>query len=204
MSAVFFGGVLSERCGQMMAAPEGEVPKLPATTMAFIDVAYIFKNHKAFNDQMAALGQKAQAIQQQHAATEAQLNLLKARAEQTTDKAEKQKLEADLARQFADHQVFIRTNQRDVTDQEARIYYETFVLLQEETKKYCRARGIHVAMRTTRDAIKPDDRNSVLQGLNRAVVFSDAPDISDDMLKALNAAAEARAAKAKQEETKSR
>lgn len=189
--------------GAVLAVSEGESPQVSATTLAFIDVAFVFKNHKAFNDQMAALGQRAQAVQQQHSANEAQLNLLKARADQATDKAEKQKLETELARQFADHQVSLRSSQRELIDLEARLYYETYMLLQEETKKYCRARGIQVAMRSTRDAIKADDRNSVMQGLNRAIIYSDAPDISDDILKVMNVAAEARSAKAK-DESKSR
>jgi hypothetical protein len=190
--------------GSALAAPEGEQPRGPATTIALMDIAYIFKNHKSFNDQMKVLEQRAQAFQQTMQATEAQLNLLKSRMEQATDKAEKEKLEAELAKQGTDFQLFVRTNQRDVQDVEAKIYYDTYVLLQEETKKYCRSRGIHVVLKFNRDPIKAEDRNSVMQGLARPIVFSDAPDISEDLLKALDVAAEANAAKAKTEDTKSR
>lgn len=199
----FSGGLLERWMGQTFAAPEAEQPKVPATTIALMDVAYIFKNHKPFNDQMKALELKAQDFQQNMKATEAQLNLLKSRVEQTTDKVEKENLEAELAKQGTDYQLFVRTNQRDFFEAEAKIYYDTYMLLQEETQKYSRSRGIHVVLKTSRDPIKVNDRNSVMQGLARPIVFSDAPDISDDILKAMDIAVEARAAKAK-DESKSR
>lgn len=190
--------------GQAVGASEGEQSKAPATAMAMMDVAYIYKNHKPFNEKMGALTQKAQDFQHNMKTIEAQLQVLKGRVEQATDKSEKVKLEAELARQSTDYQLLVRTNQTDIGDAEAKIYYDTYQLLQEETKNYCRSRGIHVVLKFVRDPIKADDRNSVMQGLARPIIFSDAPDISDDILKALNAAAEVKAAKAKQEETKSR
>lgn len=197
------GGGLSERWfGLTLAAPEVEQPRGPASTIALLDVAYIFKSHKAFNDEMKVLEQKAVAFQQNMKGTEAQLQVLKSRMEQTTDKAEKEKLEAELAKQGTDYQLFVRTNQRDVLEAEAKIYYDTYTLLQEETKKYCRARGILVVLKTSRDPIKADDRNSVMQGLARPIVFSDAPEISDDLLKALDAAVATKETKTKAEETK--
>ncbi|MFN0019283.1 MAG: OmpH family outer membrane protein [Pirellulaceae bacterium] len=198
LAGIYLGGGLSERwIGQTLAAPETTQPKAPPTSLALLDVAYIFKNHKVFDDQMKDLAQKALAFQQTMKATEAQLQLLKSRMEQVTDKAEKEKLEADLAKQVAEFQLLVRTNQRDFQEVEAKIYYETYLMLQEETKKYCRARGIHVVLKTIREPIKADDRNSVMQGLARPIIFSDAPDISDDLLKALDAAAETKAAKPK-------
>lgn len=205
VALVWMSGGLSERWfTHSLAAPESEQPKVLATTVAVMDVAFIFKKHNAFNQQITALQQKAQGVQQQMAATQAQLQLLKARAEQATDKAEKGKLEEELAKQSTEFQLSTRKLQQEVGDAEAKIYFDTYLLLQEETKKYCRSRGIHVALKTIRDPIKVDDRNSVMQGLNRPIVFSDAPDITDDILKALDAAVEAKGAQGKVEEAKPR
>ena len=197
-------GGLSERWfGQTLGAPEAERPKAPATTVAMMDIAYIFKTHKAFVGDMKVLEQEAQVFQQSMQATNAQLQLLKARMEQTEDKVEKEKLEATLATQGTEYQLSVRKTQQDISDREARLYYEAYMLLQEETKKYCRARGIHVVLKTNRDPIKASDRRSVMEGLARPIIFSDAPDISDDILKAMDSAATAKGAK-KSEETKSR
>jgi Skp family chaperone for outer membrane proteins len=205
VALVWMGGGLSERWfGQTLAAPEGEHPKVPATTLAMMDIAYIFKTHKAFVGDMKVLEQEAKAFQQSMQATDAQLKLLKARMEQTEDKAEKGKLEATLATQGTEFQLSVRKTQQDISDREARLYYETYMLLQEETKKYCRARGIHVVLKTNRDPIKASDRRSVMEGLARPIIFSDAPDISDDILKAMDLAATAKATGGKTEETKSR
>jgi Skp family chaperone for outer membrane proteins len=202
---VWMSGGLSERWfGQTLAAPEGEQPKVPATTVAMMDIGYIFKTHKAFVGDMKVLEQEAKAFQQSMQATDAQLKLLKARMEQTEDKAEKGKLEATLATQGTEFQLSVRKTQQDISDREARLYYETYMLLQEETKKYCRARGIHVVLKTNRDPIKASDRRSVMEGLARPIIFSDAPDISDDILKAMDLAATAKATGGKTEETKSR
>src|SRR5207237_1035898 len=126
-------------------------------------------------------------------ATEAQLQLLKARMEQTEDKVEKEKLEATLATQATEFQLFVRKSQQQIAETEARLYYETYMLLEEETKKYSRSRGIHVVLKFSRDPIKPSDRKSVIEGLSRPVIFSDAPDISEDILKAMDSAATAKA-----------
>ena len=204
-AVIWMSGGFSERwLGQTLAAPEGEEPKVPATTLAMMDVGYIFKNHKAFNNDMKVLEQEASTFQQHMQATDAQLKLLKARMEQTEDKAEKEKLEATLATQGTEFQLSVRKAQLDISDREARLYYETYSMLQEETKKYSRSRGIHVVLKFARDQIKPSDRRSVMEGLARPVIFSDAPDISDDILKAMDSAAAAKASRGKTDETKSR
>ena len=205
VALVWMSGGLSERWfGQTLAAPEGEQPKVPATTVAMMDIAYIFKNHKAFNKDMKALEQEASTFQQHMQATDAQLKLLKARMEQTEDKAEKEKLEATLATQGAEFNVSVRKATQQMSETEARLYYETYMLLQEETKKYSRSRGIHVVLKFNRDPINPSDRKSVMEGLARPVIFSDAPDISEDILKAMDSAATAKAPREKTDEAKSR
>jgi Skp family chaperone for outer membrane proteins len=205
VALVWMGGGISERWfGQTLAAPEAEQPKVPATTVAMMDIAYIFKTHKAFARDMKVLEQEAQAFQQSMQATNAQLQLLKARMEQTEDKVEKEKLEATLATQGTEYQLSVRKTQQDISDRETRLYYETHMLLQEETKKYCRARGIHVVLKSTRDPVKASDRRSVMEGLGRPLIFSDAPDISDDILKAMDSAATAKAPREKTDEAKSR
>ena len=204
VALVWMSGGLSERWfGQTLAAPEGEQPKVPATTVAMMDIAYIFKNHKDFNKDMKALEQEANTFQQNMQATDARLQLLLARVKQTEDKTEKEKLEDTLAAQATEFQVSVRKTQQDISDREARLYYGAYMLLQEQTKKYCRARGIHVVLKFNRDPVTPSDRKSVTEGLAHPVVFSDAPDISDDILKAMDAAATVKGAK-KSEETKSR
>jgi Skp family chaperone for outer membrane proteins len=198
------GGISERWFGQTLAAPEGEQPKVPATTVAMMDIAYIFKNHKAFNKDMKALEQEASAFQQHMQATDAQLKLLKARMEQTEDKAEKEKLEATLATQGTEFQLSVRKTQTQIAEREARLYYEAYMLLQEETKKYSQSRGIHVVLKFNRDPINPSDRKSVMEGLARPIIFSDAPDISEDILKAMDLAANAKAARVKTDEGRSR
>jgi len=188
--------------GRLLAA-EADQAKSPATTMALIDVAYIFKNHKAFLNRMKALEQKGQVIQQTMKVTEARLQAMKERLEKATDKNEKKQLEAELAKQGTDHQLSTRSLQSEVLEEEARIYFETYSVLQAESKKYCRARGIVIVFKFDREAINVDDRKSVMTGLARPIIFSDAPDISEEILKAMDAAAESTEAKAKAE-TKSR
>lgn len=194
------GGGLSSRFAATIAAPETEVPKVPATTVAVMDIAYIFKNHKSFLDEMKVLEQKTQTVRQNVATTDAQLQLLKARMEQTVDKAAKEKLQVELATQGTEFQLSVRKMQEEVAETESKIYYDTYMVMQEETKKYCRSKGIHVVLKTSRDAINGNDRKSVMEGLSRAIVFSDAPDISEDILKAMDAAVQVKAAKAKTEE----
>ena len=180
--------------GRSQAAPVVDRPQL-AAVVSFIDVAYIFKGHKRFKAAMQVLQTKMQGYQQNMAATEAQVKLLQGRVEQTTDKVEKDKLEEQLAKLTTETQLAAKVAQRDLQEEEARLYYDTYMQMQQVTKRYCQAHGIRAVFRITRDAMSADDRNSVLTGINRAVVYcEDGSDITDDILKAMEPENEAKPA----------
>ena len=46
--------------------------------------------------------------------------------------------------------------------------------------------GIRVVLRLNSDPIEPDDRNSVLQGVNNSIVFQDNLDITDEIIRRVN------------------
>jgi len=190
----WLAGGFGEWQGRSQAAPVFDGPK-PAPAVAFIDVGFIFKRHKRFNAVMQVLQTKMQACAQNTAAADAQVKILQARFEQTTDKVEKDKLEEQLAKLTTETQLASKVAQRDLGEEEAKNYYDTYMQIQHATKKYCQAHGIRAVFRFSRDPMKPDDRNSVMQGLNKAVVYlDDGSDITDDILKAIEVEIEAKPA----------
>ena len=195
-------GPTQQWSSQILAAPAADQAKSQTPMISVIDITYIFKNHKVFVARMKALERKTQLNQENMKIKEAKLQAMKERLEKVTDKTENKVLEGELAQQAMEHQLSTRRLQSELSEEEARAYYETYSLLQEETTKYCRARGIVITLKFDRESIKPDDRKSVIAGLGRHIVFSDAPDITDDILKAMDSAAETREAKA--EKVKSR
>jgi len=53
-------------------------------------------------------------------------------------------------------------------------------------QRICRERDIGLVIRATTEQIDPKDRGSVLQAVNRPVVYSAAPDLTADVIAALN------------------
>jgi Skp family chaperone for outer membrane proteins len=180
-------GISESRLSRSHAAPSAETPTPLGTTIAFMDVGLIFKKHKLFNDSMKALEGKVQLLQQNIAASQAQIDLIKGQLGQATEKAEIEKLEAQIAKLSADMQVATRVGKRDLAEEEAKIYCDTYAQIQDATKKLCRSRGIQAVFRANRVPMQVNDPASVQQGINRAIIYAeDGLDITDDILKTVS------------------
>src|SRR5262249_46144425 len=126
------------------------------------------------------------------------------RTEQTKFNTEKEKLptfnpsspeykakEEALARTQSELQIKMGLKRKEFLEKEAQVYYETYREIEREVADFAYKQGIHLVLRFNRDEMKPDDRNSVLAGVNRAVIFQQNRDITELILQKLNVAAPA-------------
>lgn len=162
------------------AAPSG-------TNVAVIDIAFIFKNHNRFN---AAMNDIKRDIEQFEAHVRGKQKELQEKKEQLgTFKAgstEYRQMETDLARTQSELQVEVGLKRRDFLEQEARVYYRVYREIEQEVGVFSTRNRIGLVLRYNGDDMKEDDRNSVLQGVNRAVVYQSNLDITKFVLGALN------------------
>jgi len=69
---------------------------------------------------------------------------------------------------------------------EAKVYHTIYVGVCEKTAAYAKAKGFRVVLRYNSDPINPDDRNSVLAGVNNSIVFQDQVDITAEIIRRVN------------------
>lgn len=170
---------------QAAASPAAGAPT--GMNVAVIDVAKVFKNHHRFN---AAMNDIKTEIEQFEAHVKTKQMALKAKSESlATYRAgspEYHQVEEELARMGSDLQVEVGLKRKGFLEQEARVYYRVYKEVEQEVAVMARRFRISLVLRHNGDDMKEDDRASVLQGVNKAVVFQDGLDITDPILRALN------------------
>lgn len=165
---------------QPQASPAG-------VNVALIDISHVFKNHEGFK-------QKTEAIKQEIKDFETQMNEQRKVVNQKRAKlndfqagsAEYQKLEAELAQEIANQNVSAELKKKEIFEREAKIYYETYQEIVQAVEAFARHHNIGLVLRYDSEEIDPNDRSSVLRGVNRQIVYQDQINISNEILHMLN------------------
>ena len=184
------GGLPARPAGPAGGAPVAAAPAPAAVSgcnIVVMDVAYIFKFHQRFKSRMDEV---KQAIEQYDAYIRGEQQRFNTEREKLSafnpgSKEFKEKEEA-LAKTKTELEVKMQQKRREFMDQEARVYFETYREIEEEVKVFAQQQRIDMVLRFNRDEMKADDRNSVLAGVNRAVIFQQNRDITDLILQRLN------------------
>lgn len=155
------------------AAPTGPPAAAQATTtIAVIDIAKIFKGHNRFNQMMADIKKD---IEEFDGIVKAETARLKSMGEQLqsykTGSLEYKTKEEEIARLSSDLQVKVGLKKKELLEQEARVYYNVYRELETTVGRFAHANKITMVLRFNSEEMKEEDRNSVLQGVNRAVVY---------------------------------
>jgi len=169
------------------ARPAAAAPTPTGTNVAVIDIALIFKHHDRFNGKMADIKRD---IEQFEAYVRDQQKTMKAKAEElqqfNATTPEYKSRETDLARLQADLQIKIGQERKKFLEREAGVYYLIYKEIEKSVATFATRARIGLVLRFNSDDMKEDDRASVLQGVNRAVVFHQGLDITRWIIEDLN------------------
>jgi Skp family chaperone for outer membrane proteins len=162
-------------------------PTASGTNVAVIDIALIFKHHDRFNGRMADIKRE---IEQFEAFVRSQQADLKKRAEElqqyNASSQQFKEMEKALADAQAKLQVDIGLRRKDFLEQEARVYFQIYREIEQSVAVFAQKWRIGLVLRYNSDDMKEDDRASVLQGVNRAVVYHGGLDITPQIIAELN------------------
>lgn len=178
--------------------PPAGVPARPAapataasagTSVVVIDVAFIYKNHNRFNATMLDIKNDIEQFEAYVRKKQGEFKTLgEALGTYNAGSQEYKQKEEELARLQSDLQVEVGLKRKEFLQQEARVYFRVYKEIEAEVKNFAERNGIHLVLRFNKvDDMKEDDRPSVLQGVNRAVVYQQSRDITDIVLGKLNA-----------------
>lgn len=157
------------------------------TLVAVIDLDYVFSKHTAFTQQLDRLKEEHKKLEEDRKGLVTRLDgLRKELSGLKPGSPDYKALEQDLAEQVAKAQVDTELRMKDLSDKQARLHYDEYMRVLREVDAVAQKNGIGLVLRFERDAIDATDRNSVLRGVNRTVVFQRELDITELVLKGLS------------------
>jgi Skp family chaperone for outer membrane proteins len=174
------------------AAPRVSRTATPAparrrSPIAVVDISYIFKNHHGFKAAMDRMKKEVEAYEE-HLRT--QQNALMKEKERLSDyrpgSENYDALERSLADKGAKLQVDMQMKRKEFLEREARVYYDVYRLVAAAIQGFAEQNGIELVLRYSGEPMDPANRQSVLQGVNRPIVYHRQLDITREVLDRLN------------------
>ncbi len=177
--------------GQPQAQPQAARPATPASHVAVIDVGYIFKNHARFKGAMDKMKDEVMAAENALKSERDRINgLMEQLKGFNVGTPEYKKLEAEIAKAQGDFNVTAQLQKKDFMDREAKVYLQVYTDIERAVAQFAREHGIAVVLRFDGDPVDGADRNQILRGITKPIVYYEAGnDITPDILRMLNGAA---------------
>jgi Skp family chaperone for outer membrane proteins len=162
------------------------------TNIALVDMNLVFKNHLRFKAAMEDLKTDIKNYEAALAERQKQATLLNERLGQfKSGTPEHKQFEGQLAKLTSETQVDMTLRRKEFLEREAKVYYQAYMDVFEQVKDYALRNNIALVLSYNGEQINPQDRSSVLQGVNRAVVYQELLDITPHILERLNRGAPA-------------
>jgi hypothetical protein len=80
----------------------------------------------------------------------------------------------------------VLAKKKEFLEDEARIHATIYQRVEAIVAAICKKRDVGLVVRANIDVITPSDRGAVLQMMNRPVIFSAVPDLTDDVIAEIN------------------
>ena len=163
--------------------------------VAILDVARVFKENASFDAKVKAIKAEADQLKVQITAEQDRIKaeVLNLRGMEAGPK--RNQMEADLEQQHTRLRTTTRQSESELLNREARVYFETYGEMQAVVEGLAKEYGLSLVLRFDSESIDPNNRNEVIKGVNRAVVFHRQLDLTklvSDQLNARMAAAPAK------------
>ena len=157
------------------------------TSIAVIDVPKVFKNHDLFKQYMELIAADDKAFDA----------LLRQKKEEVTKMVEQAKdfdagsteyraIEEKVARFQSQVQVETQLKRKEFMEREAKAYYQAYKEIEYHVKSFADHNGISLVLRFDGEELDVTKRETIMQGINRNVVFQRQLDITDFVLAQLN------------------
>lgn len=161
-------------------------PRASGTNVAVLDISLVFEHFPAFQDQMTKL--KAEVDQFEAFLKDEQGKLVKMRdklGDYAAGSKEFKETEEEMARANTDLRLKMEQQRREFLEREARIYYDGYAEVYNVVTTLAERNDIKLVLRFSSDSMKADDRGSVLQSVNRPVIYQKNLNITSLVIKAL-------------------
>ena len=160
-----------------------------AGNVAVIDISRIFKEHQRFR---ASLEDMKKDVEAAEAGLRKDAEDIKKMAQDLKNgpyaagSPQYKQQEELIATKQAQIQLKMNLQKKEFMEQEAKIYFQVYTEIEKEVAAFAQRYGIDLVLRYNKIDMSPEDRQGVLAGVNRAVVYQNKIDITDDILRRIN------------------
>ena len=169
------------------SAVQSQAPSAGGTAVAVIDINFIFKNHTRFKASMEDIKKDIETfeayLRDERTKITTQAERLKTLPAGYADYKE---LEESIASLHTSLQLETGRKRKDILEREAQIYYNAYKEVERVVENFATRFGIGLVIRFSGEEMDPTNRDSVLKGVNRPVVYNNGLNITGDILNELN------------------
>jgi len=187
-------------------APAGALPGGPnrmapaqigVNGIAVVDIAYIFKKHNRFDQEMKTLKQRVEAaeadLKRMGEEIKKKQDQLKAYDQQKTfppGSPEYKRLEEQILKDTGEFNLKRSLQGKDFMEQEGKLYFKVSLEIDDAVKVIATRNNIGLVLKFNGDDVDANDRNDILRNINKPIVYFDKNmDITPFVLQELNRSA---------------
>ena len=183
LRAVLCSILISAVAGSAVAVENGAANQ----RVALVDVALVFKNHTRFNQTLEGMKKDAEMFQTMMRTEQEKLAAEAERLKQIDpNSAEFRTKETDISKKLAALQVTQSQKGREIAEGEAQLYFNTYVEVTQQIANYADQNGIGLVLRYNSEPIDDANRQAVIEGVNREIVFQAGRDITEQVIAMVN------------------
>ncbi len=162
-------------------------PTSAPTSAAVVDIPYIFKNHIRFQQAINDIKKDIDGYQEMLKQEQQKMRVEAEKASQyKPGTQEYKKIEESVARMKVELQLEGAKRQKDFMEQEARAYFTAYKEVEAAVGEFAVRHRVTLVLRYSGEQMDPTKRESIMQGINRFVVYQDRLNITDVVLDMVN------------------
>lgn len=169
----------------ILRAEENEAADLPIAT---IDVAHIFKNYSPVAERLAPLKTAVKELETTLQLRQVEMDQLQRKlVGQPKEGEDRAKIQQQLAKLQTEVRQYVERERQGLQKRELDIQAEVYKEVQAEVRKIAKERGLKLVLVRPRGSLETKDAAELNRTLNQLVIFEEGLDITDEVLKALEA-----------------
>ena len=193
LAAVASCGLTASRVfGQnpVRTAPPAAAPATPTAAnpgIVVIDINYIYEHHERFKADMEAFKGQVQAADNKLKADYTEIQKMGEQLKNyNAGSPDYKRIEEEATKLTVQFNVKKASQAKELMEREGAMYFGLYREIQQELQYFAKQNNIRLILRFNREPVDPNDRKSVLNEINKAVVLHDLLDITEVVLAELN------------------
>jgi Skp family chaperone for outer membrane proteins len=169
------------------AAAPAPRPAAAGTSVAVIDLQEVFDNHRRFKMAMDAINKETEQLNAQFRTEQKELQKMMEKLKELKPGTPDYKRQEEAAAQFESNlRVQAQLQRKEVAERQAKQLYQTYEEVLAAVKSFSNRNGIALVIQFSADEIEPANPQSIMRGVNRAVVYQHQLNITEFIIEIVN------------------